>query len=171
MRGEPPGEQHAHPARRAFGQAPVEDPARAGIGRVDEDHVGRGVGRRRERGIAGRERLDHEPHPFADPLHLGARLAPVELHGVQTDPRGDVDDVRGLVVAEHADRHHLDGQSPHDVADGVGLHLPPARGEHEAERVGAQRDGEQRVVLVGDAADLDEHARYRDFIRRSGDRG
>ena len=69
--GEPAGEQEAHAARRALGEPPVEHPARTGIGRVDEDHVGRAVRRGRERGIAGRERLDHELHPLADPLHLG----------------------------------------------------------------------------------------------------
>ena len=52
---------------------------------------------------------------------------------------------------------HLAWQPLHDVADGLRVHLPAARREHEAERVGAQRDREQRVVLVGDPADLDEH--------------
>ena len=38
-----------------------------------------------------------------------------------------------------------------------GVHLPRARSEDEPERVGAERDREERVVLVRDAADLDEH--------------
>ena len=35
--------------------------------------------------------------------------------------------------------------------------LPARRREHEADGIGAEGDGEERVVLVGDAADLDEH--------------
>ena len=42
-----------------------------------------------------------------------------------------------------------------------------ARGEDEAERVGAEGDGEERVLLVGDAADLDEH-RARGYRTPSG---
>ena len=38
-----------------------------------------------------------------------------------------------------------------------GVDLPRARREDEAQRVGAERGREQRVVFVGDAADLDEH--------------
>ena len=38
-----------------------------------------------------------------------------------------------------------------------GVDLPRARSEDEAQRVGAERGREQRVVFVGDAADLDEH--------------
>ena len=51
------------------------------------------------------------------------------------------------------------GQPPHDVAHEIRVHLPRARREHEAERVGAERDREERVLLVRDAADLDEHVR------------
>ena len=47
-------------------------------------------------------------------------------------------------------------------ADRFGRDLARAsRREHEPERVGAERDGQQRVLLVGDAADLDPHPRPR----------
>ena len=77
---------------------------------------------------------------------------------MQAGTRRDVDHVRGRVVPEHTDRQHLARHPLEDVADRVGLHLPPARCEDESERVGAQRHREQGVVLVGDPADLDEHA-------------
>ena len=107
VRREPARQHHAHTAGHALGQPPVEHPARTGIGRVDEDHVGGAVGRGPQRGIPRRERLDHEPHALPHPLHLRTRLHAVELRRVQAGTRHDVDDVRGPVVAEHADRDHL----------------------------------------------------------------
>ena len=50
------------------------------------------------------------------------------------------------------------GQAVEDLADRLRGDLArAARREHEAERVGTERDGEQGVLLVGDAADLDPH--------------
>ena len=115
---------------------------------------------RRERGIAGRERLDHELHPLADPPHLGraARGRAAARRAARRAPTISTIRARAL-VAEHADGVHLARQPPHDVADGRRASTcRAARREHEAERVGAERDREQRVVLVRDPADLDEHA-------------
>ena len=91
------------PAGRALGELPVEQAARAGIRRVDEHDVGRAVRRGRERRIAGRERLDHERDPLADPAHLGERLAAVELRAGEADLAHDLDDALRALVAEHAD--------------------------------------------------------------------
>ena len=169
---EPAGEQHAHAARRAFGEPPVEDTARTRIGRVDEDHVGRAVGRGRERGIAGRERLDHEPHALADPLHLAARLTPWSCtacnptrDATSTTCAGRSSRNTPTVITSRGSRFTMSRTAS-------ALHLPAARREHEAERVGAERDREQRVVLVGDPADLDEHVSPASGLsRRSGGRG
>jgi len=64
----------------------------------------------------------------------------------------------GTLVTEDADGHRAGGEPPDDVPGGVHADLPAAAGgEVEAERIGAEGDGEERVVLVRDAADLDEH--------------
>ena len=133
------------------------DPGSGESTRID---VGRAVGR----GARARDRRPRTPgsrtaraRGSTAPRDVGSR--PCSCTAVQPDAGHDLDDVLGPLVAEHAD-----GRAPRAAAactmsrTVVGVHLPPARREHEAERVGAERDREQRVVLVGDPADLDEHA-------------
>ena len=69
-----------------------------------------------------------------------------------------LDDALLGLVAEHADGDHARRQPVQDLRDGLGHHLArAARREHEAEGVGTEGDGEQRVLLVGDPTDLDPH--------------
>ena len=129
-----------------------------GLGRIDEHDVGRRVRRGAERGIAGGEPWMTNAHALADPAHLrqrlgcptaarrAARRAPATSttcsgRSLRNTPTGSTSGGRRLTMS----------RTP------FGVDLPRARSEDEAERVGAERGREQRVVLVGDAADLDEH--------------
>ena len=85
VRREPAGEEEPDPAGRAFRESPIEDLTRTGIGRVDQDHIGRTVDRGGERRVAGRESLNDETNALPHPLHFGARFAAVQLHRVQAD--------------------------------------------------------------------------------------
>ena len=70
----------------------------------------------------------------------------------------ELDDPLLALVAEHADGDDAGREAVEDLADRVGRDLARApRREVEAEGVGTERDGEQRVLLVRDAADLDPH--------------
>ena len=81
----------------------------------------------------------------------------MELGGVQSGREHRLDDlVRGL-IAEHADGHDPVGQATDDVAHPAHVDLTRRRGEDEADGVGAEGDRHQRVLLVGDAADLHPH--------------
>ena len=85
------------------------------------------------------------------------RLVTMELRAVQPQAVHDLRHAFGPLVAEHAHRDHLGGQALDDVVHGVGRDLAAAGGEHEADRVGTERSGEQRVVFVRDPADLHPH--------------
>ena len=131
-----------------------------GVGRVDED--------RRRPGCSPRPRArDRRPRTPGSrsarargstaPRRCGSR--PCSCTACSPTARRDLDDVLGPLVAEHADGAAPRAGSRLTMSRTVsGCHLPRARREHEAERVGAERDREQRVVLVRDPADLDEHA-------------
>ena len=157
----PPARMHPTVERQPLGQHPVEDLTRAAAGgRVDEDGVGRGVlGHPVEHAVTGRERLDQELHPLADPLALGRGLVAVELHRVEPGGVDHLDHPLGRLVAEDADGHDLGRQPPGDVTGlGDGDLAGRSGGEVEADRVGAHGHREERVLLVGHPADLDEHA-------------
>ena len=83
---------------------------------------------------------------------------PTQLDAVKADFRDDGDDPLGPFVAEHADGRDAVREPAGDLAHVGGLYLADAGREHEPERVGADRGGEQRVVRRGDPANLDEHA-------------
>ena len=95
---------------------------------------------------------------LADPRDLGGRFVAVHLHAPQPGPPDDLDDPFRPLVAEDPDGVYFPRKPAHDVAHGLGIDPARARREHEAERVGVERDREQRAVLVRDPADLDEHA-------------
>ena len=167
-------EQDAHrrSARPRRGASRTPCPTRARASRRGSMSAGL-LAAARERGIAGRERLDHELHALADPLHL-ATPARGRAAARRAGRRGPTISTIafGPLVAEHAD-----GRAPRAAA-AARCRGPSrrstcraARREHEAERVGVERGREQRVVLVGDPADLDEHALLPGLRRRSGDRG
>src|SRR4029078_9499111 len=99
-------------------QPPVEDLSGARARRIDQHDIGRRVGSRAERGITGRENLDDEANALADPTHLRERLGARELYRMQPDAPGDLDDVFGSLVAEHAGRQHGRGEAVSAVADG-----------------------------------------------------
>ena len=111
-----------------------------------------------EHAVAGREGLDEELHPLADPLALGRGLVAVQLHGVQAGGVDHLDHPLGRLVAEHADGHDLGRQPAGDVA-GLGDRDLAGRAGAKTNptRVGAHGHREQRVLLAGDPADLDEH--------------
>src|SRR5690349_723119 len=82
----------------------------------------------------------------------------MELCRPQTGAMDGVDDPFWMLVAEDADGQDLRREAAGDVVHLLSRDLPRRRSEHEADGVGAHGDGEQRVVLVGDPADLHEHA-------------
>ena len=103
---------------------------------------------RRERGIAGRERLDHEAAPArgssAPPT---AARRPCSCTRVQPDAPDDLDDVLGPLVAEHADGVHLRAAAACTMSrTRLGVDLPRLGANTKPERVGAERGREQRVV-------------------------
>ncbi len=88
---------------------------------------------------------------------VGHRLVPVELRRLES---GGVDGAHhplGGLVPEHADGEHLGREPGGDVAGHDRRDLPAGRGEHEAHGIGSHGHGHERVLLAGDAADLDEH--------------
>ena len=89
-------------------------------------------------------------------------LVAVQLGGPQARLVHDVDDALGEGVAEHPDGDDVRRQTPGDVARRPDRHLARRGGEHEPDRVGAHRHGEERVLLVRHPADLHEHATPRD---------
>ncbi len=125
--------------------------------RVDQHDVGRAVGRGAHRGVTRRERLDHELDPLAYPADLGERFAPMELRTGEAQTIDDLDDALGAFVAEDAHGDDAVREPSHDLGRLIGPDLPAARREHEPERIGAECDRKQRVILVRDPADLDEH--------------
>ena len=130
-----------------------------GIGRVDEDDVGRARCRGRERGIAGRERLDHELHALADPLHLARPVRGRATARPRSPARPTISTIRSGRSLRKTPTVCTSRGSRRTMSRTVSAcDLAHARREHEAERVGVERGREQRVVLVGDPADLDEHA-------------
>jgi hypothetical protein len=82
----------------------------------------------------------------------------VQLRGLEAGAVDGVDDAVGVLVAEHADGEDLRWEPAGDVVHLLRRHLAGRRREDEADGVGPHRDREQRVVLVGDPADLHEHA-------------
>ena len=72
----------------------------------------------------------------------GRRLGPVELGGPQADRLGDLDDLAGQVVAEHAHGEDVLGHGGDDLAGLVDVDLPAGGGEDHADGVGAGVDGE-----------------------------
>ena len=99
-----------------FGQPPVEDLPRAGVGSVDEEEVGAEVLEAPDGRITGRERLDHRPDAGAHPLRLLGGLVAVQLRRTQAGDADDLDDPLRSLVTEHADRQHVLGQAFGDVA-------------------------------------------------------
>ena len=152
--------RHDQPAGvgHPFGQPPVEELARAGVGPVDQQELGPVLLEAPDVAVPGREGLDGPPTRLADPLGVLDRLEAVQLDGVQPDLVDDLDDPLGRLVPEHADRHRLVRQALDDVGHRAGRHLAGRRGEDEADRRGTHAHGQQGVGLGGDAADLHEHA-------------
>ena len=95
-----------------------------------------------------------------------ARLVAVQLRALETDLVDDVDDALRRLVAEHADGEHLGRQSAHDVAGPHRLQLADRGREDEPDCIRAERDRQQRVVLVGDATDLHEHGVSESYLSR-----
>ena len=94
----------------------------------------------------------------------------MQLRGLETDLEHDVHDTLRRVVAEHAHGEHVGRQTPDDV---VGLHrldLTRRRREHEADGIGTESRGQQRIFLVRDATDLYEHGGDAIGLRRAGRR-
>ena len=151
------GEDHPRSLGHLTEQPPVEDLAGAGRRRVDEDQVGGvlvgapGVGRPAD------DALDHPADLRGHLGDVGRRLVPVQLGGTQPGPVGHVDHPRRQLVAEHADGEDLRREPAGDVVDLLHGDLARRRGEDEPDRVGTHRHGEERIVLAGDPADLDEH--------------
>ena len=63
----------------------------------------------------------------------------------------------GQLVAEDTDREDLGRQPAGDVEHLLRGNLARRRSEDEADGIGTHGDGEQRIVLIRDTADLDEH--------------
>ena len=81
----------------------------------------------------------------------------MELDGLDAGAVSDLDHTAGKLVAEHADGEDLGWQPAGDVVHLLRRDLPRRGSEDEADGIGTHRHREQRVVLVGDAADLHEH--------------
>ena len=155
----PPASSSRTPGGHRVGERPVERDARARLVGVDEHDVDRAVADRGERGIAGGEPLDHERHALADPADVGHRLA--ARGAARRRARACSRSRRPAPCASSRNTPTVmtpGGQPVEDLADRVGRDLARAAGrEVEAERVGTERDGEERVLLVRDPADLDPH--------------
>ena len=144
--------------------------ARTGLRGVDQDGVG-DSGRRRsgQPGVAGRERLDDERDPPPDEAEVLRRLAAVELGAPEAAVRLTTSITRSGRSLRNTPMVSMSwGQALEDVAHRLGVDLPGAGREHEADGVGAHGHRQQRVVLVGDAADLDEQ--WASLARRRADR-
>ncbi len=94
----------------------------------------------------------------------------VQLGRPQARGVHDLDDPFRSLVTEDADGHHLGREPARDLSRESRRDLPGGRREHEADGIGAEGDGEECVVLVGDPADLYEH-RDGGLTRRRGGRG
>ena len=147
--------------RRCWGAPSASDQSKTlpdpGRLRVDQCDIGAVVVELIESRVAGDERLDDEGHVLADPQCVGRRLVAVQLRALETRLVHEIDDALRRLVAEHADGQHLGRQPAHDVAGPHRLQLADRRREDEPDRIRAERDRQQRVVLVGDATDLHEH--------------
>ena len=111
-----------------------------------------------ERGIAGRERLDHELHPFANPRDLRLRLLAVQLHAVQP---GAVRRSRRRARAARCGTRRPCGSRAaagarcRGTCSGDSCRLLGASTKPSASASSAVAS--ERVLFVGDPADLHEH--------------
>ena len=152
------GEQQPHPGGHGVGEGPVERDTGTRFVGVDEHDVDGTVAHRGQRRVAGGEPLDHEGDTATHPANVGDRLAAAELRAGETERVHQLDDPLRHLVTEHADGDDTRREAVQDLGDRVGGDLARAsRGEVEAEGVGAEGDGEERVLLVRDPADLDPH--------------
>ena len=104
-----------------------------------------------------RHRLDHPPNLLR---HLGdhrRRLVTVQLRGLHTGPVDGLDDPTRQLVAKDTDREDLRRKPPGDVEHLLRGDLARRRRKDESDGVGTHGNREQRIVLIGDATDLDEH--------------
>jgi hypothetical protein len=156
--GESAREQQTDTRRYPFGLRPVEGSPRPRLRGVEQHDVGCTGRGRGQRAVTGGKALDDEPDALADPAHLRRRLTAVELGTDQTDAAHDFDHALPAFVSEHTDGRGTGRQSTHDGTYVVRRHLAGApRSEHEAERVGTERNRQQRILFVRDATDLHEH--------------
>ena len=170
---EPAGEQDALAARRALGQPPVEDLARAGSGEST---------RMMSAGLFAAAASAGSPAANAwitnctrSRIHCtsDAGSRPCSCTPCSPAATDDLDDALRALVAEHADRVHLARQPPHDVAHGLG-HRPGARlganTKPSASAPSATASSASSSLVIPQIL-TNTRATATRFRRRSGDRG
>jgi hypothetical protein len=81
----------------------------------------------------------------------------VQLRGLHTGAVDGFDDPTRQLVAKDPNRENLRRKPPGDVEHLLRGDLPRRRRKDEPDCVGTHGNREQRVVLIRDATDLDEH--------------
>jgi hypothetical protein len=81
----------------------------------------------------------------------------MQLCGLQPCLVDLVDHPARMFVAKDTDGENFGGQTATDVVRTLHGDLPRRRRKDEADGIGSHCDGEKRVVLCRDSADLDEH--------------
>src|SRR5664280_912671 len=140
-----------------FGQSPIEELARPGVGPVNQQKLGAVLFEPADVAVTGRKRFDGAAHPLSDPLGILDRLDPMELRGVEPYLVDDLDHPLGGFVSEHPDGEDMCGTALDDVGDLPGTHLPRRGGKYEAHRAGPQPGSQEGIGFGGDAAYLDEY--------------
>ncbi len=155
----PSRQQHPMPcSRRAFGEAPVEDLATAGLGSVDHHDVGSEVGQATESGMSSRKGFDHDRDERAHVPGLLRRLIAVELGSPEPGSLCEFDDPTRKLVPEDPDGQRLRWEPANDLTRPVGRNLSSgAVDEIEPQRIGSEGDSEQRIFLGRHTTDLHEH--------------
>ena len=97
----------------------------------------------REALVVGPERLDDPAEVSGDLGGLCGGLPAVQLHTLDTCPVRQLDHSARQLVAEHAHRQDLGGQSAGDVVGLLRGDLALRRREDEPDRVGAHRNRQE----------------------------
>ena len=108
--------------------------------------------------MAGGKGLDGASRPAGDPTGVLGRLHAVQLHGLQSDLVGDLDDPLRRLVPEDAHGDRLVWKPLDDVGHGGRGHLPRGRGEHEPDGGCSHPHRQESIGFAGHTADLDEES-------------
>ena len=90
---------------------------------------------------------------------VGSGFVAVKLSGAQSSSLHRLDDELRSLIAKHPDTDHLWRQAMHDIAHKIYGDLTRRRCKDKANCIGTEGYCHQRILFIGETADLNEHPR------------